>query len=141
MNISSHYYSFADINVFDPVKYFEDKDYWVEITADNSAPELDTTNDENKTYYIVDYTIADYEDRDKKRSFIVAEEQFSEEEIKKLEPYCRCQVCIAPFFSLKRWTTCRCCVGCLQSGELFVRDYTVKKARKYYNEYNKINLK
>lgn len=59
-------------------------------------------------------------------TWIVAEEQLTEEEQEALAKHCQCGACVAPWWSLQRWQ-CRCCIGCLHSE--FVQQHQIRAAR------------
>jgi hypothetical protein len=68
-------------------------------------------------------------------SYVVSERYYSPEQIKELEPYCRCYVCRSSWFNLKAWCTCRCCIGCVKSGYM-AQIYQIEKAIEYRDEIN-----
>lgn len=137
-----------DLVTFDPKSYFEKYDFWKETSYlyadmeyDDITDKLDTTNPEGKKYIVKIIKIKDHgtpiceeslEDKKKARYFFVAEEKYSEEEILKLRPYCRCLACKSSIFSLKYHFTCRCCVGCLYASDEKISHDVVKETRKYY---------
>lgn len=137
-----------DLSTFDTSTYFKEYDFWKEtshtsadIEYDEVTEKLDTTNPEGKNYTVKLIRVKDcgvklgdesLEAKLKSRYFFVAEEKYSEEEILKLRPYCRCIACKASIFSLEKYFTCRCCVGCLHASEERISHYVVKETRKYY---------
>ena len=119
----------------------------VEVNYDDLPNQLDVpSNEEGKQYKVkllivrdrADFNKSvDEDEKGKSREFFIAEEQYSDEEIVKLTPYCRCSVCSASIFSLIKYCQCRCCVGCLRTtegGEDVKRNihHVVRETRKYY---------
>lgn len=140
---------FLNLLTFDQKSYFKEYDFWKETSYESENMEyedisnkLDTTNSKGKKYTIVLIKIKDHdakidvkesiEDKLKSKYFLVAEEIYSEEEITKLKPYCRCLACKASIFNPEKYFTCRCCVGCLYESNNKIRHYVVKETRKYY---------
>jgi hypothetical protein len=145
-----------DLSKFDPQSYFANHDFWKETTYKSEDVEyedvedkLDTTNNKNIMYEVELVRVKDSNiklsdvcddisdelksDKSKVRYFFVANEKYSEEEILKLRPYCRCIACKSSYFSLNKYFACRCCVGCLHYSDERISDYVVKETRKYYN--------
>lgn len=132
-----------DLSTFDPKLYFKEYDFWKETSHmsedmeyDNVADKLDTTNTEGKNYTVQLIKVKDrnvpLEDNLNAKYFFVAEEKYSEEELSKLRPYCRCIACKASVFSLEKYFACRCCVGCLYASDDRISHYVVRETRKYY---------
>jgi hypothetical protein len=63
------------------------------------------------------------------RSFVIAEEQYTEEELSKLASLCECDVCTASYLSLLRYVGCPCCYGCITAGIGYARKDVVEQAR------------
>lgn len=125
------YHTIANLKYFDPDVRFKYSDFWTEITETNPDPIIKLPSD-GKSYELMKCVITDELDKSNKRIFVVAQEIFSEAELQKLEPFCQCDICSAPYFSINKWFGCRCCVGCIKSGVDFVSEYNVKRARELY---------
>lgn len=126
-----------DLTNFDPKEYFEDNDYWNEI-LENVDDDTNINNIKSKIVSTKNYSLAKFVIRDSSkmklptRFFIVAEEIFTKEELKLLEPYCQCRICTASYFSLNRWFDCRCCFGCIKMGKRYASERLVKQARRLH---------
>lgn len=72
------------------------------------------------------------------KSFVVAKEILSDEELKKLIPYCRCAYHTShALIKIPNYNApCPCCVGCLCSEREYIQQHVIDKTRKYYKEYN-----
>lgn len=118
---------------YNPKKHYEKKEY----KEDYGHGE--------RTYLHVLYEFGDT----KRKRYVVAEEQISEEELSTLEKYCLCSRCEfdewikkmnflfwfilyliswIPGF-LYTFVGCRCCIGCLKCGPEYAQKYYVNKAR------------
>jgi hypothetical protein len=139
-------FTLTDLSQFDPSKFFEEYHYYEPFDATKTYPverfrqdfgygdhwykyELYTISDRNGQ--IKDRSVSQNRDDLKDRSFIVAKEELSEEELKELSQYCQCDYHIVP--SLFRISVCPCCVGCLNSP--FPQQHVINKTRQYRAEH------
>ncbi len=68
------------------------------------------------------------------RKFIVAEEELSAFDRKKLAPYCQCRWHQTAWYNPARFWICRCCVGCIESD--FPQQYVINQTRDYIRKNN-----
>ena len=61
--------------------------------------------------------------------YVLTKEQYTKEELKRLEPYCSCYKCSSWFFSPKRYLINGCFVGCIKTGPQSASKINVDKAR------------
>jgi len=120
-----------DISTFDPSEEFKEFDSHELYDREKEYPkELFKKN--GLQYINVLYRIVD---RDKKElEFVVAEERLSVEDVKKLGPYCRCEICRMYFFNPAKYLACAHCFGCLRTGS--DNQYIINRTREYYQKRN-----
>ena len=105
--------------------------------------------DENKEYVVDEYeydygkgmknylNVSYAESFKSKDKYVVAQEEYSESELRELEPYCSCYKCSLWFFNPSKYLTCSCCVGCIRAGPDYARKTIVDKAREALAESKK----
>jgi len=74
-----------------------------------------------------------------KKIFLIAQEVYSEEELKKLEPFCECDYCSGSYFNPLSYFECGCCCGCIKAGPDYARKGVVEKAREKLQKLNEKN--
>lgn len=102
-----------DLNTFDPKGYFENYDFWEEYDVSKQYSKEEFSQG-GKNYINVLYQIHSRKNNDVKK-YVVAEEQYDEEELRALAKYCPCYVCQMWFFNPVKYLSCRCCCGCIKS--------------------------
>lgn len=144
-----------DINTFDPSKHYKDFHYYEEFDSEKeylTGKFMANYENENLQYVFVKSTIKNPTDVDglndeekttkiyksltdtnvEKKCYMVAVESLSEEERKKLIPYCTCELCAMSYFNLSRYTGCPCCVGCLTvKDDYYTRQCMINRARNH----------
>lgn len=119
-----------DLSKFDEKVYFDSYDIYIESNENfDNEPVVDSK------YKLLQYTISDTKKQLPSKYFFVSREILTEDEIKKLLPYCQCAFCTTSFVKkIIGLAPCPCCVGCM-GGEI-VQDHVIKKTRLYYENYN-----
>jgi hypothetical protein len=122
-----------DLDRLDPNDYFKYYDFWEEFdeTKEYQNDIEKEYQGKNKKYRNVLYTIRQRENFDqlneKKRKFVISEEQYDVDEINSLIKFCPCKFCQMYWFNPIRFLTCPCCVGCISSANIWTKN--VKQAR------------
>jgi hypothetical protein len=68
------------------------------------------------------------------KNYVYAREEPSQEELKMLEPYCRCYVCTANWYNISKYFACRCCIGCLSAWDIHPNSRILKETREYVSQ-------
>ena len=123
-------YPRRNLNNFNSNEYFEEYPFY-EKYDENKEYNTDYYDCDygigKKRYLLELYIITDNEDSNKFEKYVVAQEQLSRKDMKKLEEYCQCDYCVKSWYDIRKYFTCRCCVGCTQSD--FPRQYVINKSR------------
>jgi len=127
--------SYSDDPNFDPKKHFSEYHHFEEYdkTKEYQRGQFVATYRDNtpRTYKHILYNINFTKDGQKyKKDYVVAEEVLSDDELKKLQKYCRCERCKLPWYSfIRKSFACPCCIGCLKSTR--VAQYVINDTRAY----------
>jgi predicted porin len=108
-------YDFTEI--YDPTKNYNYDQY--QKTVDNQT----------RTYFNILLT---FDLHNNTLQYVAGELVLSDEELKKMIPYCRCTYHSTSIFNIMRYLTCRCCIGCLEYNP---SQQVIRKTKKYIEKY------
>jgi hypothetical protein len=131
-------YGHHDLASFNAHDYFSNYHHWEifdETKVYSSKPfDHDYGYGEHKyVYRLYIIRLHKYDEKIEKK-YIVVEEILNDEELKKLERYCQCEICTASIFNITKYFNCRCCVGCLKAGNGFLRQKIIDATRNAYQK-------
>ena len=118
-----------DVSTFDPHEYFKEYPEYELYDQEKEYPK-EMFKKNGREYENCLYTVHD--NNRKELKFVVTEEHLSDEECKKLIPYCRCQICCMWFFNPAKYLACAHCFGCLRTRS--DNQYVINKTREYYEK-------
>lgn len=124
-------FTVCDLSNFDAKNYFKEYHFFEEFEENKVYSPLLFQEDfgfGNLFYKYKIYEIKD-EKSEKKKKFIIVEEQLQQEELNKLYKFCQCKYHKMSWFNPLKLCICRCCIGCLTSP--FPQQYVINETRKF----------
>lgn len=129
IEIKSERATSVDLELFNPEEYF--KDYPRFEIYDNKKKYNEYLYDYGygiKKYIPVLYTLMD-KNSNMEKQYVIYEEEISDEDLKELKEYCRCENCKSGKINF-----CSCCIGCFKSH--MPSQFNINKAREYRKNCN-----
>ncbi len=122
--IHTHSQSYFDYKTFlSKFHYYEPYDKTKEYTAQMFQQDF------GKGLLTYKYELYKFNTGDDILEFICAEEHITDEEAKKLAPYCQCKYHLLSWYNPMKYCTCKCCHGCLETE--FRHHTVIDKTRVY----------
>lgn len=114
---------------------FESYDYYEVYDEKKKYPKEKFTANYGKgekTYLFTKWTTGN-QDTSISKSYVLANEMITEEELVQLQKYCQCTRCTASYWNIFRFCICPCCIGCFYSQDVndIPRQYLLKETRQF----------